>query len=267
MTALATKTIVAESMGEEGVDCVLAEIGDQFYLEVLQAELSAGSDEAATRAAVETATEPFWAAIEMCGEANPRDGGVGPSTSDGEPVGGEPDPSALPDAPAPLSLGAARLPDDSESVDVLFAALPTELLGGIGSIESRGSGQVSVVYASTARTCAESTLQAVDLSAVGDGFYPPGWTAEWEVAVFATGADWTVEIAGRDGELVWATWHTTCGGVGVEDAEVYAATWGTDGSTWVFSAVSDDAASRDQLIAAFVAAAPTRGAAGDAGNG
>jgi hypothetical protein len=262
--AALTETTVATVMSGEDVDCVLAEIGDQFYLEVLRAQLVAGSDEAATQAAAETATEPFSAAVDICGEAGFGDGGDVPSTSDGDPAGGEPDPSALSEAPAPLGLDAARLPEDSEAVDVLFDALPTELLGGIRSIESSGSGQASVVYESTARTCAESTLQAVDLSVVGDRFYPPGWTAEWEVAVFATGADWEVEAAGRDGGLVWATWHTTCGGVGVEDSEVYAATWGTGDSSWVFSAVSLDAAGRDALIAAFVAAAPTRDSAENA---
>lgn len=253
--AALTKTTVAMVMSVEGVDCVLAEIGDQLYVEVLRAELAAGSDEAATEAAVETATEPFWAAVGMCG---------GTGSGDGEPAGGEPDPSALPDAPAPLGLDAAGLPEDSEALDVLFDALPAELLGGTRSIESMGSGRVSVVYESTARTCAESTLQAVDLSGVGDGFYPPGWTAEWEVAVFATGADWVVQAAGRDGGLVWATWHTNCGGVGVEDSEVYAATWGTGNSSWVFSAVSANAAGRDALMAAFVAAAPTRDGTGNA---
>lgn len=164
--AALTRSFVASVMNEEDVDCVLGEIGDRFYLAVLRAELAAGADEEATQAAADAATEPLWAATVSCGgQDRDADGSEGP-TDGSEPAEGDPDPSALPAAPAPLGLDGVRLPDDSDGVDVLFDALPTELLGGTRSIEVHGLGQLSVMYQSTTRTCAQSALQAGDLGEV-----------------------------------------------------------------------------------------------------
>lgn len=261
--AAVTRSTVLMGVSEDLVDCVLGEVGDRFYLDVLRAELGAGTDETAIDAAVDTATAPFRDAVDACGEASPGDDAAGPSTGDEFPAVGEPDPSELPDAAAPLGLGEVRLPDDSEAVQVLFDALPEEVSAGIRGDIPAPSGEQLVVYGST-RGCAPAALRAGDLSALPDGFYPPGWSAEWEVALFATGADWEVEAAGRDRGTFWATWNTTCGGDGFDASEVFAATWGAEGGSWVFTAASAEAADRDELIAAFVAAAPTGDVVDDA---
>lgn len=179
------------------------------------------------------------------------------ATGGDEFVFDEPDPSVLPDAVAPFGLGAVRLPEDAEAVQMLFDALPAELSPGARRDEGSPRGEMWAVYGST-RSCAPVTLRAGDLSSLPEGFYPPGWTADWEVALFATGADWDVEGAGRDRGTFWVTWRTTCGGEGIDDSDVFAATWGAEGGSWAFTAVAADAADREELIGAFVAAAPTR---------
>ncbi len=247
-----TATAVEAITGGEAVECVVAEIGERFSLEVLRAELAAGPDEAAIQAAVAAASEPVGAALEACRARAAGD------DSDQPAAGFDPDPLELVDGPAPLGLSRAALPESREDVDAVFAALPSEFVGGLLELESGADGVVAAVYGSTERTCAPPVLQAVDLAALPEGMFPAGWTAEWEVARFATGADWDVEASGRDGDLVWVQWHTTCGGEGVDDAEVHVTDWGTEGATWVFTASATDSAARDALVAAFVAAAPQR---------
>lgn len=190
-------------------------------------------------------------------EFAPEEPAEEPATNGDRPLAEEPDPSGLTDAVAPFGLGDVRLPEDAEAVEVLFDALPAELSPGVRSDEPAPPGEMWAVYGST-RSCAPVTLRAGDLSSLPEGLYPPGWTADWEVALFATGADWDVEGAGRDRGTFWVTWRTTCGGDGVDDSEVFAATWGTEGGSWVFTAVAANAADREELIAAFAAAAPAR---------
>ena len=42
----------------------------------------------------------------------------------------------------------------------------------------------------------------------GSVFYPEGWRAEHLVAMFASGADWAVEEAGREGMRYWVMFQT-----------------------------------------------------------
>jgi hypothetical protein len=86
-------------------------------------------------------------------------------------------------------------------------------------------------------------------------FYPPGWTAERVIAVFTTGADWTVEDFGREGNLFWVMWNTTCSSEGSSRMDSISITsWGNAGSPWVFSASAGNPEGRDELTAAFVTA-------------
>ena len=95
-------------------------------------------------------------------------------------------------------------------------------------------------------------FQANDVS-TGD-FYPAGWTAERVIAIFASRVDRGVQAFGRDGELFWVNWQTSCS---VSPSSSLAdfmemTTWGKVGSSWVFSASAQNTEGRGQLVAAFV---------------
>ena len=82
------------------------------------------------------------------------------------------------------------------------------------------------------------------------------------MALFASGADWDVEEAGRDGERYWVSWETSCGEAGVPGSEaIFSATWGDLGSTWAYSVAAHDVVGRAELLAAFAVAAATTGPA------
>jgi hypothetical protein len=167
-----------------------------------------------------------------------------------------PDPSSLPEVVAPLGLGKIDLPDDAESIGALFNNLPPKLMGGPRTIQSQinTTGEIWASYGKTQPVgCGMVGLQAMDVS-TGD-FYPPGWTAERVVAVFTTGADWTAEDFGRDGDLFWVRWNNTCGIDGTPGMDaIYTASWGKAGSPWFFSVSASDPEGRDELTAALVGA-------------
>lgn len=166
-----------------------------------------------------------------------------------------PDPSSLPEAIAPQSLGQVELPDTATGVVALFARLPTELAGGQRTDEVSGPDRFRVTYGTTEPVgCSSIGLQALDVS-TGD-FYPEGWTAEQVVSTFTQGADWDVEDFGREGDLLWVRSSSTCGVEGEAGKDVSLTTlWGREGSPWVFSAMAGSADVRDELTAAFVTAA------------
>jgi hypothetical protein len=168
-----------------------------------------------------------------------------------------PDPQSLPEVPAPLGLANIRLPDDAESVDALFNSLPPNLMGNERTIESAGTGSAEI-WASYGNTqpvgCGANGIKAVNVS-TGD-FFPQDWTAERVVAVFAAGADWEVEDFGRDGDLFWVRWNTTCSMADAPGKDsIFTASWGTAGSPWFFSVSAGDLGGRDVFTSAFVAAA------------
>ena len=197
---------------------------------------------------------------------DPREGSSVPSEPDrdaevfepgDEPAA--PDPSTLPEATAPSRLGVPELPDDAETVAALFDALPEELIGATREIVNFRPGAIAARYDTGVRQCAEVGLQASDLTAMqGDGSYPEGWRAEHLVAMLASGADWAVEEAGREGALYWVTFETYCGGEDMDHDEISSsAAWGDEGSPWVFFVGASDATERDILLAAFVETALT----------
>lgn len=168
-----------------------------------------------------------------------------------------PDPQSLPEAPAPLGLSDIDLPDDVESIIELFNDLPANLAGNQRAIQSANPGSITI-WASYGKTqpvgCGMNGLQAMDVS-TGD-FFPQGWTAERVIAVFTTGADWEVEDFGKDGELFWVRWKTTCGTADISGTDsIFTVSWGAAGSPWFFSASAGDPGDWDEFTAAFVAAA------------
>lgn len=189
---------------------------------------------------------------------------TGPGSDTGEPAPEDPsdgpvppDPSAIPEAAAPNGLGAVVLPDDPDGVVDLLAALPAELLGGERELENVAPGRIAATFTVAGRRCSDVGVQAFDLTA-SDGGFPENWRAEDLVALFASGADWDVEAAGRDESRYWVTFTTSCGEVGMEQDElVSSAAFGDEGSSWVFVVAAPDAAGRDELLTAFADAAVT----------
>lgn len=213
---------------------------------------STASDEDSATTVVATTDAPAQAASPTTittGDVEP----VEPIESDDDPPA--PNPSTLPEATAPVGLSAPQLPDDAEGIVALFDALPDELLGGTRDLVNLGPGNIGASYDAGDRQCTEVGLQAIDLTA-NPGAYPEDWRAEHLVALFASGVDWDVEDAGHEGTLYWVTFETTCGGEEIERDEIISgATWGNEGSPWVFFVGAPDDAGRDTLLTEFVDAA------------
>ena len=169
---------------------------------------------------------------------------------------GEPDPDSLPEAVAPHGLGEISLPDQAQEITAMFDSLPPELIGRTRTEElpGTGPGEINASYGKTEPAgCRTVGFQAMNVS-TGD-FFPQGWTAERVIAVFTTGADWDVEDFGRDGDLFWVMWNTTCSfeTPDVTDS-IWITSWGNSGSPWVISASAGDPEGRDELTAAYVMA-------------
>ena len=165
-----------------------------------------------------------------------------------------PDPSSLREAKAPHGLGNVQLPDHDADIARLFQRLPGEVSGALRSegFERVVPGEYRATYGSGAgRSCSPISLHARDLSA-GD-FFPSTWTADLFISFWSLGADWDVEAVGRDGELYWVRWTTTCTGEPSSEESVYAIIWGVAASPWVFSAQAGTQRELDVLVSAFVA--------------
>ena len=185
-------------------------------------------------------------------------GGEITSDSPREEVGfSDQDPMSMPGAPAPLGLARISLPNDDASIAALFDRLPPTLLDRERADENPSSTptRINLSYGKTTPVgCGIVGFQANDVS-TGD-FYPAGWTAERVIAIFASGVDRGVQAFGRDGELFWVNWQTSCS---VSPSSSLAdfmemTTWGKVGSSWVFSASAQNTEGRGQLVAAFVEA-------------
>jgi hypothetical protein len=199
-------------------------------------------------------TEPSPQADPTSTEASATPPSEVPSGASGP---GAPNPAALPESTAPHGLGEVGLPDTADGIVALFDRLPANV-SGRQRTDERPAALASRINASYGTTepvgCATVGLQAMNVS-TGE-FFPEGWTAEMVVAMFTTGADWQVEDFGRDGELLWVMFTTTCGAEGSPSEDVVSTlNWGVTGSPWVFSASADAAGLRDELTMAFVTAA------------
>jgi len=83
--------------------------------------------------------------------------------------------------------------------------------------------------------------------------YPRGWTADRFLADYASGGDWEVEDFGRDGQLFWVGWTTTCSSPDSAEMDtLFMLSWGNQGSPWVFEALAGTPQEREELVAAFV---------------
>ena len=169
-----------------------------------------------------------------------------------------PDPSTLPEEVAPAGLGLPQLPADAKAAVTVFEALPVEMLGATREVIEFDPGTIAARYDAGDRQCGEVGLQAIDLATDAGNAYPDDWRAEDVVALFATGADWDVEDAGREATRYWVTFETFCGGETMERDEVISsAVWGDENSSWVFFVGGRNTAERDELLTAFVDAALT----------
>src|SRR5215217_4704508 len=116
----------------------------------------------------------------------------------------------VPPAAAPADLGSVQLPADASGIVALLAGLP-ERVAGESRAQMSGGGEADrfvVSFGDDADGLGPPLIiQVVDVS-TGD-FYPAGWTADRVILTLASGADWTVEAVGQDGDLVWIRWQTT----------------------------------------------------------
>ena len=160
----------------------------------------------------------------------------------------DPVPSS-PQTVAPAGLGDVELPEDPDGISSLLDTMPAELLDGERTIAPREPDRLGVSYGFTRPIgCGTIGVQANGGSVAGSG--------EQLVAMLTTSADWDTDDFGRDGDLFWVTWHTTCGVAGEAGQDtVFTATWARAGSAWAFSATAGEPADLDLLLAAFVAAA------------
>lgn len=179
------------------------------------------------------------------------------------PVGATTPETGLPLANAPLGIGAVAWPSAKADVSALLSRLPP-VVAGEQRGDRRGTDQqgdrYSAVYGDDAMGLGPPlAIQVVDVS-TGD-FWPADWTAERVVLALASGADWMVEAAGRDGDLVWIRWQTTVAMEGdrsktpAASRSLYTLSWGQIGMPWLFSAAGDTPARLDALVAAFVTVA------------
>ena len=152
------------------------------------------------------------------------------------------------------------MPEEEASIASLFDLLPSEVAG---LVRSETSGQVGprvhrAIYEDAGRrACSPLTLQALDIS-TGD-FFPSSWTADIFISFWSLGADWDVEAVGREEDLFWVQWNTTCSTEpSPEMSFVYAISWGAAASPWVFSAQAVMREELDALVTEFVAAANSR---------
>ena len=170
---------------------------------------------------------------------------------------GTTDPQSLPEALAPEGLGGVTLPGDVDGIVAVFAQLPPQVAGQPRStrFDDRGPSEYSASFRDAgAEGCSPLRLQARDVSS-GE-FYPVNWTAEVFISWWTLGADWEVDAAGREGDLFWVQWNTTCSSEPAPEVfPVVSLLWGNAGSPWVFSAQADTPEDLNALTAAFVAAA------------
>ena len=168
-----------------------------------------------------------------------------------------PDPHSLPNAVAPGGLGSVKLPEDNAGIASLFELLPTAVAGLVRSsrIGEVGLSLHLAIYGNTGgQDCSPLFLQALDISTVD--FFPSYWTADLFISFWSLGADWEVAAAGREGDLYWVQWNTTCSTASSpEESPVYSMSWGAAAIPWVFSALAGTPGELDALVAAFVAAA------------
>ena len=165
-----------------------------------------------------------------------------------------PDPTDMPEVAAPHGLSTVELADSVDGIIALFEALPSEFFGEPLVVET-GAGRIMASYGTTETVgCALVGVQAMDVST--GGFYPEGWTAESNIALLSSGADWEVEDFGREGDLYWVRWNTTCGEAGRPGSDViFSLSWGDAGSPWMFSAGAGHPEDRAELTEALVASA------------
>ena len=175
----------------------------------------------------------------------------------------QPDPLSLPEAAVPMHLGAVTLPDDADAIVSLFSRLPRVLVGRERTprLDEAGPSRFTAAYGQLPEDgCTSVRVQAQDLSS-GE-FFPADWTADRFVAWWGLGADREVEGLGRDDDLFWVRWSTTCSSALVPRAvqstppprsfPVSTLTWGKAGSRWVFSIVAGSLDGQDEMAAAFV---------------
>jgi hypothetical protein len=168
---------------------------------------------------------------------------------------------ALPEAIAPLGLGAVTLPTGETEIIALLASLPADLDGAPKSGEpAQRDGRVVVTYGESDPSLGPTILmQAVDFTR--SDFFPPDFTAGAYVATASQGAESGGSAFGREGNLVWIYAESS---VGVDDAgegtpsvtlPLYTLAWGTPESNWLFSAASFSPETLEALVIAFVQAA------------
>ena len=168
----------------------------------------------------------------------------------------------VPQRAAPAGLGAVALPVDESGIAALFERLPATIAGEERAEDAVGGDDDRLVVAYGADFAGLGpplAIQAIDLTS-GD-FWPADWTAELVVLALASGADWSVDGVGRDGDLVWIRWQTVASiaddrtSTPAVSRTLYSVNWGRIGEPWLFGAAADTPERLDAVIAAFVNAA------------
>ena len=161
----------------------------------------------------------------------------------------QPDFDLLPEASAPAGLSTVAWPNDIQESLALFERLPPEISGHRirARFEQVGLGVFSTTYEEDTET--PNKVMAVTVHDLTAGAFFPTKTdtnAGQFVALYASGSDWEVLAAGREGDLAWVQWKT--GGI-------YTMHWGNAPSSVVFQAIATDPRELMALVEAMISAA------------
>ena len=156
------------------------------------------------------------------------------------------DGAAEPDTPPPWGLDVIVMPDNPETVEAVFAALPSEM-GGLPrtDLPGRVEGALGVEYGG-------ATLRATPIAAVSTAANQELAALEW-LEMMAAGMEGVAEGSAleADAPLAWIA--------SAEEADgetAYIAAWCIPTGSWYFDVVAETPEARLALIQSFIAAAP-----------
>lgn len=175
-----------------------------------------------------------------------------------------PDPTSLPEVPAPFGIEADHLPASREAIETRFAHLPETIAGERQQPWVVGSDRIQVFWGDADDLGHPMQLGAIAF-AEGD-FFPPGFTAGDYVAMSLGTDEFAHMTGGRDGDVAWLLAEISIGvsgerpGTPAAQRTMSTLAWGVVDGGWVFTAMADTPERLEALVVAFV----TTGQAGNA---
>lgn len=200
----------------------------------------------------------FLLVLVSCGESAPVASPTSVVSPTAEPVEEATPPSGPGGVQAALietRLRGVSLPTDEGGVRAAFEKLPSQ----IGerqrdtARDERGPIRYAAYYVRSGSPMPDTQVIALEVSS-GD-FFPSGSTDDDVIAIFATGADWTVIGTGTDEGMAWVEYNTTAtDAASGASQQVYVVQWGHPESAWVFGVQVEDPQQLKTVLDAFLVA-------------